>query len=783
MAESGITRRQAMRRALAAAGAASVSLPWLADSAWALPWAAGPAPGGQLWVTAVSRRTIRLTLAQEPTGGGTPAIARDNSLLPDFRQLAAPARTMAAAGGEIRSGGWSVRARQATLSIRGPGGEAAQLQLAADGSLGFPLGPAEGHAPVFGLGEGGRQMDRRGAVYRMRHGEFGPELRHEGARVSIPWLMGDGWALLVHQPHGTFDLTGGGLTADGSAGASGAANTGMGWFHPHAPRAFAATGLPPPPGAATLDFFWIFGSPAECLAEYCRLTGLPEMPPRWALGYQQSHRTIWSREVVMGVAATFRRKRLPCDVLIYLGTGFCPSGWNTANGSFDFNPRAFPDPAAMIAELHREHFKVVLHAVILADKLEGHASDPCNVRRFDDEQAGCYWDEHRKDFALGVDGWWADEGDRLDARSDLNRIRMYWQGEQLSRPHRRPYVLTRNGYAGMQRFAPLLWSGDITSEWETLRTQVANGLNTGLSGVPYWGTDTGGFVPMPEFTAELFVRWFQFSAFCPLFRGHGRAWELRLPWGWDMGTTGPPETRGYRGAALPPPSALHNTAVEPICRRYLDLRYRLLPYIYSAVYQAHSTGLPPMRALCLHYGDDPRATACADQYLWGRDILVAPVLEPGARQRRVYLPPGIWYDFWTGERLAGGRDITRAVDLATLPLYVRAGAVLPTGPVKQYVNEPVPGPLELTVYPGANGEFFLYDDDGDTFDYRQGDWMGIALRWSDRERRLHLSLAPGSRVRPGPGEAPGTRGISVRLAPHGAAHTLTFRGAPLAVAL
>ncbi|MGH9506453.1 MAG: DUF5110 domain-containing protein, partial [Terriglobales bacterium] len=123
------------------------------------------------------------------------------------------------------------------------------------------------------------------------------------------------------------------------------------------------------------------------------------------------------------------------------------------------------------------------------------------------------------------------------------------------------------------------------------------------------------------------------------------------------------------------------------------------------------------------------------------------------------------------------------VDLATLPLYVRAGAVLPTGPVKQYVSEPVPGPLELTVYPGADGEFFLYDDDGDTFDYRQGDWMGIALRWSDRERRLHLSLAPGSRVRPGPGEAPGTRGISIRLAPHGAARTLTFRGAPLALPL
>ncbi|MGH9534591.1 MAG: TIM-barrel domain-containing protein [Terriglobales bacterium] len=855
-AQRAVSRRDALRTAawVAAGMGAALAAPRLEAAVGA------SAPGVRFWFTAISDRTLRITAAfgaaagQDGEGVTPPAIVPDDSLLPAYRHL--PPQAATAAGGNVACGGWRIAIRpEGGVTVQPPGSPAAPMQLtfdAARGGFRFPLGGG----PVFGLGEGAQQfpatskrperegasvagrrsptaatpgspkrsgalwggtngsvqgraagpLDRRGGVYEMRHGEFGPELAHEGARVEIPWLIGDGFALLLHQPQGIFDLTGGECRFQPRpphwpfeqrrrehAAGSAARPMASGEEHgeppesqpPNSPR-FAFLHAPPRPlpGAGTLDFFLVLGgSPAERLAEYCRLTGLPQMPPLWAFGYQQSHRTIWSRDVVMGVARTFRQKRLPCDALIYLGTGFCPSGWNTGNGSFDFNPRTFPDPRAMIAELHREHFKVVLHVVPFADKLVGKASDPCPVDRLSDEQAGCYWDDHRRDFALGVDGWWADEGDRLDAASRLNRIRMYWQGEQLSRPNRRPYALHRNGYTGMQRFAPLLWSGDTLSQWATLRTQIANGLNTGLSGVPYWGTDIGGFVPTPEFTAELFVRWFQFGAFCPVFRGHGRAWMLRLPWGWDMGTTGPPETGGYRGAALPPPSALHNTAVEPICRRYLELRYRLLPYIQSAVYQTHRTGLPMMRALWLHYPEDPRAATCANQYLWGRDILVAPVAQPGAKERQVYLPGGIWHDFWTGEVVTGGREIRRAVDLATLPLYVRAGATIPTGPVKQYAGEPVPGPIELTVYPGAAGEGFFYDDDGETFDYRRGDWMGVRLHWAEPEHQLHLSLAPGSRVRPGPGEPAGERRFRVRLAPHGAAQDVIFRGEATAIRL
>ena len=222
---------------------------------------------------------------------------------------------------------------------------------------------------------------------------------------------------------------------------------------------------------------------------------------------------------------------------------------------------------------------------------------------------------------------------------------MYWDGPRIDRPNERPYALHRNGYAGMQRYASFLWSGDVFSTWETLKTQVPIGVNTSLTGIPYWGTDIGGFVPTQEFTAELYLRWFQFGAFCTLFRSHGRAWKLRLPWGWNTGDPGPAEINNYGGAAIPDPSQLHDARVEPIYQKYLELRYRLLPYLYSAVRECCATGMPVMRALWLHYPDDPRAVACGDEYLFGKNLLVAPVVEKSTATRQVYLPRGSWYDF------------------------------------------------------------------------------------------------------------------------------------------
>jgi alpha-glucosidase/alpha-D-xyloside xylohydrolase len=589
---------------------------------------------------------------------------------------------------------------------------------------------ATGNSPILGLGEGGPQFDRRGSTDSMVSGQGGYRLHTHGGRVPIPWIIStSGWAMFIHQPFGTFDFTGP-----------------QSRFHFSAPN-------------AAIDIFFVHSpEPAVILAEYARLTGHAEIPPLWSFGYQQSHRTLASREDVLAEAKLFREKKLPCDALIYLGTGFCPSGWNTENGSFSWNARVFPDPKEMIEQLHRDNFRVVLHDVILNDQLRGTVHDSCDVASFDSENASCYWDAHRKDFAMGIDGWWPDEGDPLDIPSRLARNRMHWEGPQIDRPNERPYALHRNGYAGMQRYASFLWSGDVYSTWETLRTQVPIAINTGLTGIPYWGTDIGGFVPTAEFTAELYVRWFQFGAFCTLFRSHGRTWKLRLPWGWNTGDPGPVEIRNYDGAAIPDASQLHNPQVEPICRKYLELRYRLLPYLYSVVRECSTTGMPVMRALWLHYPNDPVAVARSDEYLWGRNILVAPVTEKAATTRSVYLPRGLWYDFWTNSRVEGGREISPQVDLETMPLYVSAGTVLPFGPIKQYTNEQVEQPLSISIYPGADGSFLLYEDDGRSFNYRKGEGMGTRVTWDDASRTLTLSLAQGARMLP-----PSPRKISVKM--------------------
>jgi alpha-glucosidase/alpha-D-xyloside xylohydrolase len=704
----------------------------------------------ELAIAPAGEATVRLSVIAD--FGAAASLAPDDSLArqnwgePVLRVTSLP-QPRAVGCGPAR-----VAVSAGPLTIRVETGDGRLVQLLEfdeqTGGFNFQLGDG----PVLGLGEGGPQFDRRGSVDRMRSGQGGYRLRTHGGRVPIAWLIGtSGWAMFVHRPAGTFDMTGA-----------------QGRFAP----ARAATPLP-------LDLFIVTArEPARIMAEYARLTGYPEMPPLWALGFQQSHRTLAGREEVLSIARTFREKKLPCDALIYLGTGFCPAGWNTGHGSFTFNPAVFPDPKSMLDELHALHFHVVPHVVIRARALRGSVRDRYDPSRPDPQNAASYWNAHRGVFSLGIDGWWPDEGDPLDAASRLARNKMYWEGPQLDRPGARPYALHRNGAAGMQRYGAFLWSGDVYSTWETLRTHVPVAINTSLTGIPYWGTDIGGFVPTRELTGELYVRWFQFGAFCPLFRAHGRTWKLRLPWGWNTGTLEPSEIRSYGDAANPDPAELHNAAVEPICRKYLELRSRLMPYLYSVVRECCVTGLPIMRALWLHDPDDPAGRGRGDEYLWGPNMLVAPVTEKGAAARRLYLPRGLWYDFWTGQRLEGGREISRPVDLETLPLYVRAGAILPFGPVKQFAGEPVAGPLGLRVYPGADGRFMLYEDDGISFQYRRGEWMGIDLSWDERARRLSLRLAEGSRML-----APLERPIEVQSASAAEVSSVVFAGKPLDVRL
>jgi alpha-glucosidase (family GH31 glycosyl hydrolase) len=746
-------KQHSRRRVLqgAAAACAALLLPRKEDAAEQGLRVAGQ--DVEIQVARVSEHTVRLTIfpvKHALKDGQVMAVAGDGSLVQDA--WGAPILKLRSLGHArtVKTGNLRVKISSDLLAFTIESAKGATLQhLSVDKETGV-VSFATGNSPLLGLGEGGPQFDRRGSTDRMHSGQGGYRLGTHGGRVPIPWLIGTaGWAMFIHQPFGTFDFTG-------------------------AESKFQPAG---PDCALPLDIFFVAASqPATIMAEYARLTGYAEMPPLWSFGYQQSHRTLASREEIIAEAKTFREKKVPCDTLIYLGTGFCPSGWNTKNGSFSWNSRVFSDPKEILDELHKENFRIALHVVIETNKLSGTVHDSCEPGCADQEKVCCHWDAHRKDFAMGVDGWWPDEGDPLDIASRLVRNRMYWEGPQLERPNERPYALHRNGYAGMQRYASFLWSGDVYSTWETLKVHIPIAINTALTGIPYWGTDIGGFVPTKEFTAELYLRWFQFGAFCPLFRCHGRTWKLRLPWGWNTGDPGPIEINNYNGAGIPDASQLHNTQVEPICRKYLELRYRMLPYLYSAVRECAASGMPILRALWLHYPEDPKAVACGDQYLWGRNLLVAPVVEQGATSRRVYLPRGAWYDFWSGERVEGGVEISRTVDLETMPLFVRAGTILPLGPVKQYAEEEVDQPLSISIYPGADTSFLLYEDDGRSFQYRKGEWMGIQMVWHDARSVLSLSLASGSRMLP-----PLRRSIEVKLGQ--VTRALVFNGHPVEVSL
>jgi alpha-glucosidase/alpha-D-xyloside xylohydrolase len=697
----------------------------------------------ELTIEQMSERTIKVTLAQIDDTTGQPAEEPPSRVFVQQKpQLVLRSRSVD--GRQQRAvGNLTVQIEADPLSIAIGRGDEDRVQfLILDEDTGyFSFRAGE---PILGMGEGALQFDRSGGNYTMRDGWGAWERPTHGSWVAVPFLIGtDGWALFVHHPLGEIDLR----AAEGEF---------VPWI--------GQTDLP------LVAYMIAWDKPADVLQEYARLTGPAPLPPKWALGYMQSHRTLAGPEEVLRVARTFREKRLPCDALIYLGTGYCPAGWNTGHASVEFNPKTFDKPAEIIKTLHDKHFRVVLHQNSPPRRLTGtrvrhvEASDenPRPNRRTSDISE--YWARHRKTFSLGVDGWWPDDGDELRRESRIARHQMYYEGPLLDRPNVRPWSLHRTGYAGVQRYGGWIWSGDIDSTWRTLATQVAVGQNHSLSLSPYWGTDIGGFYPTRELTGELYVRWFQFGTFCPSFRAHGRTWHLRLPWGWNTGELGPDEHN--RSVDL---KELHNPHVEPICRKYLELRYRLLPYTYTLCREAHDSGLPLIRALWLHYPNDRTAITRSDEYLWGRDILVAPVIERGAKSRKVYLPEGDWYDFWTNEKHAGRREVTREVDLATMPLYVRAGSILPFDPVRQYTNEPTNEPTVVQVYRGRDGEFRWYEDDGTTLDYQRGQFAWIRLEWDDDERRLTIEPDGGDLERK-------PRSLVVELVPGGETKTVEFQG-------
>ena len=689
----------------------------------------------------------------------------------------------------------SVRANPLTVTVMNGGRLVQELTFDPDGTLSFKL---DEH-PVLGLGEGGPrpeqgtpwrqqsvQFDRRGKLDTME-----PRWQSDmyGSRNPVAMLLGTrGWGLFVATPWVHVDLR----------------DAARGVFQPWQPPATDAgpqtqrnqqqnsvKGRPPVdkmvPGL--YDVFVLDAhDPLKAIKDFSTITGPAAMPPKWALGYMQSHRTLEDERQILGVVDTFRAKQIPIDVVIYLGTGFSPRGWNTLQPSFDFNPDVFKrDPKTVIGEMHAKHVRVVVHMVPWdRDRLPTlHGTIPPQPdETLDGSHLQTYWQQHVNLVKSGVDAFWPDEGDWFNLFERITRHRLYYEGSLSTTPNVRPWSLQRNGYPGIAQWGGWVWSGDTETSWKTLEAQIAVGLNYSLSIGPYWGSDIGGFYPNNEYTGELYARWHQFAAFCGSFRSHGRTWHLRLPWGWGLADMGPRENDN-KNTPLPPgdrrnilPSEMNNPAIEPVAKKYSELRYQLLPYTYTLAWEARDRGLPLMRALWLHYPDDATARGVGTEFLWGRDLLVAPVFTKGATSRELYLPAGEWYDWWTNEKASGGRRITRAVDLATMPIYVRAGAIIPVDPIRQYTSQPVTEPTTLKIYPGADGEFTLYEDDGISQEYLKGRGSWTRLVWNDRAKQL--TIEPGAPR--GAANVTAPRTFRVVVMPNGAPRTITYTGARVRLA-
>ncbi|HBY61249.1 MAG TPA: glycoside hydrolase [Solibacterales bacterium] len=694
----------------------------------------------ELRVTPLSDAAVRVTVHALDSAGAPVAVRNEPVLGPRSWPAAAFRLRSKAIRQSGKAGAWSVVSDGEFLELTPPGQKTLRFDFAPDGAVAF----RRGEKPVYGLGQGGPQFDRRGHLYTPRNDHGAYNLAKLGGRLPIPLLVStEGWALFFHLPIGTIDL--------------------------REPMARFTPGDGPGP----LDFFVLAGDGPRIFREYAGITGQPSLPPLWTFGYQQSHRTLRDFDEVLWVAKSLREKKLPTDVLIYLGTGWCPSGWNQGHDSFDFNPKVFNDPVKQLAQLKALNFRVVMHSTYPPRRLFGSVRDESSTG--DENEARKYWERHRPVSKMGIDGWWPDAAENLTVEGRLARIQMYYEGPQTDHPDQRPYALHRTGYAGMQRMGGWLWSGDVDSTWETLRNHLPIALNTAMSGVPHWGTDIGGFYPTPEYTAEYYVRWFQFMAFTPLFRSHGRTWYSHTPFAWNLGVLGPDEMENSRAGRTPVTAEMmKNPRVEPICRRYMEARYRLMPYIYTMARETHETGIPMIRPLWLHYPDDEEGARRDDVFLWGRDMLVAPVVEKDATRRSLYLPRGSWYDFWNGEKTEGGRAVDRPVDLETMPVYVRAGAVVPMSAVKQHTGEASSEPLTLRVFPGADGAASLYEDDGLTFAHERGVFQKFEMVWNDRTRVLTIRAGRGSK--PGP-----ARKFNVELA-GGPKKTVTFTGRSLPVA-
>jgi len=517
-----------------------------------------------------------------------------------------------------------------------------------------------------------------------------------------------------------------------------------------------------------VSFFVIAGKSTDELYEgYRLLTGDTPMLPKAAYGYIQCKQRYSSQAEVLAVANGYRERHLPLDVIVV--------DWfyYTNMGQMDFDPRYWPDPKAMNDKLHAEGIQTMIsvwprfvptdrfYSQIAENGWFEHLADgtPTNGMPYDHagsdidttnpDAAKWYWKTVRDNIlSKGFDSLWADEtepdlppnGSYFSIGPGTQYFNVYplfhtgalYKGFRADTDHR-ALILSRDGYLGLQHNGTIVWSSDIYPTWDTFRRQVPTGLDVTASGLNYWSNDTGGWQYLPavhhpdrpplldpsdardtvggyDDYPELYTRWFEYATFLPIMRTHG---SRRYNEVWSYGKQ-----------------------AEPILEQYLKLRYELMPYIYSLGYLTHQTGAPFMRALFMDFPDDPKVAEIGDEYMFGPAFLVAPVTEQGATTKQVYLPAGTdWYNYWTHQRVRGGQTLTADAPIDRLPLFVRAGSIIPLGSAidstaqKQAI-------AKVQIWPGANADFTLYQDDGRTYAYEKGDDQITHLHWDDGAHKL-----------------------------------------------
>jgi len=513
--------------------------------------------------------------------------------------------------------------------------------------------------------------------------------------------------------------------------------------------------------ADVIDYYFIYGPELDrVVAGYRELTGQAPLFGKWAYGFWQCKNRYKSQQEILGVAKKYRELHLPVDNVVQ------DWFWWNHKGEHIFN-KNYPDPKGMVDELHKDNFHLMISVwpffepgSAVYDEMEKRgwfvdkfkfAKPPyhtAGMAVYDATNADArkyYWDLMNKAlFGIGLDAWWLDTtepetegqeenillGHKLAIGSGDRYLNLYplmttgavYNGQRSASDQKRVFILSRSAFAGAQKNAVTAWSGDINSDFFSFRRQIPAGLNFSLSGLPYWTTDIGGFVSGnpddPEYR-ELFIRWFQYGTFCPIFRVHGTR------------TTDQNELWSYGPDA------------QKILANFDRLRYRLLPYIYSLAWRTTSESYTPMRPLVMDFSGDVRAENIGDQFMYGPAFLVNPVTEPAANTRRLYLPKARWYDFWSGASTGGGQVIDAASPLERVPLYIRAGSIVPLGPDLEWSTEKPADPTELRVYRGADGDFTLYEDENDTYAYEKGVYATIPFHWDDAKQVLTIGERKG----------------------------------------